>query len=584
MKKIIFLFSAFYLCMTLPTWSQSPLPTFLYSLGLDFNHYSIEQSPQDDSYVIAGTLFHPSGDTEIHLLKIDFNGFVVWEVTANPGFDDRALDVVVEPGSAEIVVVGYTDRISSNPNIYMGRWDAGGGFINDYVININNAGPSFPCAATNIIYSQSTGQYIVGGFWAENFNYPLVAHNYSILFNVDPNLTAVNWVSHFTSSLAETNSSINDILETSTGIVFATGSMGMAGGTESQGVLAMTVDPGSGAMLQNLSFESTNWEHVGVSAVYDDTTDEVWLMSNNSLVHNPQINLIRDVSGSPFVEPSVSYYLEIDNTYGSYNAAGFSLLPHYDHPHDALVATGYFRTKGPSGNDATMWYVEFERYGGGPLSSGLEWMAPSANFHTHGGGLFSTFSGEHPYIFNQEIMVSNLQPSSSTSRYVVLTPSDHSGNYGIDIVPMPGYSDCLDRFNWDPIPHPFNLVNVMDYSSPPNFTTSLGVSSGFNSYQKEWCKVKPREDDENNSQLGISEMMNITISPNPARERISIIMTGGDSSGQLTIRDVAGKLIYQSNVTSNTEYQLDLTNYQPGLYFVQYQNGGTNNFGKFVKQ
>ena len=583
MRKFILLIALFGVFAMTITHGQVPIPTFLSQTGVDFNHYSIEQSPLDDTYVIAGTLFHPSGDTEIHLLKIDFNGILMWEVTSNAGLDDRALDVVVDP-NGDIIVVGYTDAISANQNIYMGKWDMGGGFINDMVININNAGPTFPCAATNIIYSPSTGQYIVGGFWAENFNYPLVAHNYSILFSVDLGLTTVNWVNHFTSTVSETNSSINDILETSTGRIFATGSVGLTGGSESQGVLALIVNPGSGNVIQNLSFESTNSEHVGVSATYDDVSDEIWLMSNNSVVHNPQINLISDVSSAPFLNPAVSYYLELDQTYGSYNAAGFTLLPHYDHPHDVLVAVGYYRTSGPSGNDATLWYIEFERYSGASFSPVHEWMAPSNNFHTHGGGLFSTFSGEHPYIFNQEILVDNLSPSSNTSRYVAIAPSDHTGNYGIEILPMPGYSSCIDEYKRVPKTISFVPINVLDFISPPNFITNMGVSSATSSPQKKWCYIKPKSKNESLVVHESDQVADISLSPNPAGKSVIVDISGISDQGILKIWDVAGHLMETVSLNGNSQKNIHLGGYNPGVYIIQYQDEEHSVFRKLTKK
>ena len=82
-------------------------------------------------------------------------------------------------------------------------------------------------------------------------------------------------------------------------------------------------------------------------------------MSNNSVIHNPQISQIRDVSGGPFI--STEYYLELDATYGQYNAAGFKLAMSPTNPH-TLVAAGLFRTKDDylvNTNSATPWIVEF---------------------------------------------------------------------------------------------------------------------------------------------------------------------------------------------------------------------------------
>ncbi len=575
MRHIIFILTILFL-FTIPLFGQIPNSSLLYQYGLDFNHYSIEQSPLDNSYVIAGTQFN-AGDTRIHVLKLDVNGVLQWEVTSNPGFDDRALDVMVDPNTADVVVAGYTDFLGVE-NIYVGKWDSFGGFIDDVVININHLGSGFPCAATSIMHSSITGNYIIGGFSADVFNYPLGSNNNAILFSLDSSLSGVSWVNRISSGI-EAHSSINDLVETNTGRIFITGSVAnnATGNPGYQGVLAMVVSPGSGIITNNLSFESTNADHVGVSASYDDIADEVWLMSNNSVIHNPQINVIRNVSnpGLATLDPTVSYYLDLDPTRGQTNAAGFTLLPHYDFPNDALVAVGYFRTANPDGSgngDANLWYVEFERNTGSLINPAEQWANSSMNFHAHGGGLFSTFQGEHPYIFNQKIMTDNLNPGPSTSRYVALAPSDDPGVFGITVLPIPGTSSCVSEIDCDPILIGFTPITAQGVSSTVNTMTNLGIS-GMGQLQQEidWCTIQPRSVDLDSKNDNLKEA--IEILPNPTVNWANFRFNSS-SSRTISIVDVKGVLIGEFEAKADS-YKINARDWNPGIYIARIKNKDT---------
>lgn len=560
----------------------------LFDPGSDMNHYSIETTPNGE-YILAGTLFRPGGNQDMHVMRLDANGNQIWSIEMDETDDDRALDLVVDP-NGDIVVVGYIeDPISpTDGDMYIVKLDASGNFMGDLVVDGFHT-----AAATNIIYSNASNTYIVGGYMGEPFQVPMIGC-VSRLLELDMGLSIINNLELSTSYNKHDN--INDIVETPGGY-FITGSMAntVSSPLGGQGVLAVFVDFGFN-VTADLSFESTNHEHVGVSAIYDPAVDEVWLMSNNSIVHNPQITQIVDVSGSPFI--NTEYYLYVDPNYGVPNAAGFKLeMSPYDPT--SLVACGLFRTNNDylgNSNSATPWIVEFER-GSGTTIGAYMWPAPSPNFHTHGGGMFSTFSGEHPYFFNQELMI----PRPDGNGFTIVGPVEEAGNYGIDVITTINLRNpdvpCFEPIDCDPytISHTANPVvddpqSVVD-TSPGYGWPGNGIAEAV------WCeaiydfRIAEENGGAESSNPSSFDMGGITvaISPNPVASSAFIEISGGDLTGhQFVLRNAIGQEMYSSTQLEGNYFsdRIDLSNLPSGIYFLTLsgQDEGVMQVTKLVKQ
>ncbi|MFT5822527.1 MAG: hypothetical protein ACI8ZM_003783 [Crocinitomix sp.] len=559
----------------------------IYEPGSDMNHYSIEAAPNGD-YVLAGTLFRPGGNQDIQVMRLDPNGNILWTVNMDHSPDDRALDVAVDP-FGDIVVVGYIeDLISpSDADLYAVKLDGTGGFIADLQVD------GFHTAAgTNVIYSAQSGTYIVGGYMGEPFQVPMVGCVARIL-ELDLGLNVIN--NQELSTVHMKHASINDIIETSNGY-FITGSMAntVTSPLTGEGVLAVFLDVGL-SVTADLSFESTNSEHVGVSAVYDKNVDEVWLMSNNSVIHNPQISQIKDVSGTPAI--GTEYYLELDPSYGSHNAAGFKLaLSPYNSK--SLVAAGLFRTHNDylgNQNSATPWIVEFKRNSGSQIGAFI-WPAPSPNFHSHGGGLFSTFSGEHPYFFNQELMI----PRPDKRGFTIVGPIEENGDFGIDVVTtidLQKDMPCFEPIKYDPIAitHFDNPV-VVDPQSVLDFMPGYDYPD-MGMKEIVWCKemydYKSSEDTDGEETGAPSSIdMNgakVSVYPNPILNAAFIEISGKDLTGhQFDVRNSLGQVIFSSAVLEGNYYsdRIDLGEFPAGVYFLTLtdNNTGAMEVSKLIKQ
>ncbi len=64
--------------------------------------------------------------------------------------------------------------------------------------------------------------------------------------------------------------------------------------------------------------------------------------------------------------------------------------------------------------------------------------------------------------------------------------------------------------------------------------------------------------------------MDIGLFPNPADENVNILVFGKYKQGRLKVFDFAGKVVMENNLEENTaEEKISITNWRPGIYFIQ---------------
>lgn len=565
--------------------------------GVDFNHYSIETIYTGaGGYICAGTQFEPSGNQNMHILRLDPVGNIVWEYILDETQDDRALDLAVDQVTNNgIVVTGYiTPGASNEPELYVVNLDLGGNFIADQRLTGYTAS-----VGTNVVYSWVTRTWTVGGFHSDPINgYPLTS-NEAILVEFDLGMNIVN--SRRISGFNTNHSSINDIVEIPGDGYFITGSVGVTNGFPnyaSQGVLALKIDYAYNT-LADVSFESVSTEHYGSSVVFDSINDQVCLMSNSSLIHNPQIAVIDNISGTPTI--SASYRLELDPTWGSRNASGFQLRQS-PWSQSSLIASGYFQfyTDGSTNFNAIPWITEFDKATGTPISV-FTWPAPSPNFQAHGGGVLSTWSGVQPYIFNQEILTERVDGIGMT----LIGPRTVAGNYGIDVVTvhqawgMPCYSPYSYVANTQAyvgIPgivsnpgslsgSPLNgsLKNISVSTVGVNCATMLGSSSPL---IDEGVESNDAEFGTTAGIIGEEAAESFEVYPNPFNDGFQIQLEGNDLSGRITVMNAMGQTVFRSGVISGNSFSTNVSseNFSTGVYIVTYTNAnGITKTEKVVK-
>ncbi|MFT5819208.1 MAG: hypothetical protein ACI8ZM_000431 [Crocinitomix sp.] len=556
--------------------------------NFDFNHYSIETLPSaGGGYVCAGTLFG-SGNNNMHIFRTDLSGNMLWEKVIDQSNDDRCLDLAIDPSGA-IIITGYTTPgLANEPELYIAKLSPAGNISGD------NSLSGYPASAgTNVVYSGSTNSYIVGGFYSNTLNgYPLTG-NKALLVEFSASLGLNNYIE--IGGGINQHSSINDIAVTPAGY-FITGSIGISGFGEEQGVLAMMLDNSFG-LIGDVSFESTNTQHAGVSVVFNQVDDAVYLMSNNSNGHNPQITLIKDVTSAPIL--AGEYLLNLDPSWGDYNAAGFQLR---QAPWNAnnLVACGYFKEfPDPNGNSSTTpWITEFDK-GTGANVNCATWPNSAQSFHAHGGGILSTFEDEHPYIYNQEI----LTPRADGQGFVFVGPTRIGARFGIDLVTMhQGWGmPCYNNYNYSVLTAPSVTVPTFVSNLPITDAPVGAVAQNMNSTWLIHCiamasSASPVVDEgsENDSSpygtaAGIitdSEIPSFEIAPNPFSNAFIVSLNGENIDGRISVLNSIGQVVFQSGPINGAFVRTEINSaqFEKGIYIITYSNAyGLQKTEKIVK-
>lgn len=566
-------------------------------IGYDYNHYSIETNMdgEEGAYVCAGTLFNYNGgpmnnemDRDIHVVKLDKFGNILWERIIDESIDDRALDLAIDIED-NIIVTGYVSPNGiGEGELYVVKFNESGVFIADRKFSHNGDAS----AGTNIIYSETNKSYIVGGLNADKIEYPLVG-NKAILLELDLNLNLTGSTTAFNAG-PDRHSSINDIVEITNGY-FVTGSLGndpTLGGLSCspgvQHVLAIFVDSNLNMVSDN-SFSTTNSEHNGVSAVFDKAADKLYLLSNNSWAHNPQITTFSNVTSSP--TRINDYFLELDPGRGPLNPAGFQLRAHLTDSRK-LVAMGYFNTydNATHSDNTSAWHVEFDKDDG--AGNGWIWQAPSPGFQGHGDDVFSTFTGEHPYIFEQEIFTER----EDGQGYVFIAPNSFGGYYGIDLVTT-GYGAIMNCFEplvynsirYENLPcdvHP----NTDGFVYNPTNSSPRYNPTSFNSFTHYYCNSPEFRSSQNASgetigSTSISRLDELESVPNPTSGLVRVNLTGENLTGQLILLNTMGQEVYRSTELSGDYFTtvINLENFEKGIYILQYTNGDQRLIKKLIK-
>lgn len=551
--------------------------TTIHQTGIDHNHYSIE-TLDNCSYAVAGTEFK-TNNNDIHVFAMSETGSVLWEKYIDISPDDRALDIAVD-ADGNLVVVGYY-KVKNRARMYIAKFDASGNLLASRLINKVISAAATNLAATNVIYSAHTNSYIVGGMRSANFAQPLV-NSYATLIELDLNLNYTGKSMDFF-GLAEENSSINDIVELPNGF-FVTGSIDM--GSNTRAALAVFVNDNFG-LVSNQSMYSGNSTHIGVSGVYDSSSDELYLLSNNSGYHNPQIATFGNASGST---PTVinEYVLNISTIQVQENPAGFQLRQSV-FASDQLVAAGYFRTYAFQGNDlypggsdnGTCWVAEFKKSTGVNVNT-LFNTALSPNFYSHGGGLFSTFTAEGPYVFTQEILTNRLDDLG----YAFLAPRELGADFAVDVVStdmVANNSTCLDDIPWSPISITHTSVSV-NLSAPLMTTVArTDVAQNESSSQDVGCNITPKRGEGQADGLIDAETMHVY--PNPTSDQVTVVIPStSEGGGTITIMDALGSLVFSASLNSSQTMNFDLSDQQSGLYFIIYSDNDQRMISKVMKR
>lgn len=531
----------------------------LYFKNNDFNHFSIE-TQEGAGYLIGGTVFDGNGNSDMEIMLMDGSvGTPIWSQTIDLANDERLLDVAIDEVNNYAVITGYIDK-NGQPELYVAQLDLSTG-----VLQADITLTSYPYSAgTNIIYSEQSDSYIVGGFYAGNFSNGLTANkaivlelNTSLVLQFDREITGTSTI----------NSSINDIVEID-GAYFVTGSV-------SQGVLAMTMNAANLTTVSNLSFQSGGSNQIGVSAVYDPDIDGLWLMSNNAGSHHPQITEFRDISTSA---PTLGYEFYLDFN-SSVNAAGFQLMQSTSNP-GHIYAAGHTRL--PL-NGTNTWVTEFT-VDGGIVNTAL-YDVPASSFPAQGGGLFSTFAGQQPYIYNQEIIA----PKFDGYGIAYLAPREFdSKTMCIDLIasnPNILAFDCILDYAYEGKTIGQTAITATNSVAACTLAVFGGNSQDSDIQIEEFCNAHEPFSKTRNAHHE-SEIAT-EVYPNPSNDQFQLTVTDAQMK-RFIVHNTLGEVISMTNVQleegAQGNFVINLTDQPDGIYFVTLLGDETQRTMKIVKQ
>lgn len=196
--------------------------------------------------------------------------------------------------------------------------------------------------------------------------------------------------------------------------------------------------------------------------------------------------------------------------------------------------------------------------------------------------MFSTFQGEAPYIYEQEMLTYD----ANMNGYVYVGPNELiASNYGLSIVSStnaPGASSCLTNINYTEYGIGEVMIGASDLNPGPNQNPPNAGTSNFQDPYKDYCQVNYKHGGVEEAELTIETF---NVSPNPFNDFVNISIPGEILDGDLTIMNSVGAVVYQQgNLNGEAlQFQVDLSEQSAGFYFVTVRNGDQISTEKLIR-
>jgi hypothetical protein len=148
--------------------------------------------------------------------------------------------------------------------------------------------------------------------------------------------------------------------------------------------------------------------------------------------------------------------------------------------------------------------------------------------------------------------------------------TDANGNYSFSNLPIGKYTVHPDDINYATTPLTFNLTtaqpvrNSMDFKEYANPMVIIPEPAGV----ADRHSIQP-----------------FSIAPNPATDVINIVWGSlTNDMATINITDINGKRVYRSEVKMDANTAINISNIQPGLYFMNVQTQTGSNTQKLLIQ
>lgn len=554
-----------------------------------FVHNSIAKSQIGSNfYAVASTVDDGAGNTSIYVSKIDANGVLVWEKEVNTGgLNAKALDVLVD-NTDEILVVGYIE--SGHRDLYVAKFSTTGTLLVDYsMLQGNNVG-------TCIIQSQFSNNYYIGGYlYDTELPYDMVGT--AFLLELDNTLGFSHWQREYSGS--NVNNTISEILELPNQNLFITGSIGQ--NQTGQSILAAIVDPlSSGAFVSggNLGFNVAQDYSLGASAVYDASTDEIWLLLNAGVDSRPIIASIDNATTStPFLSTTARELIIPNSPGDNYLAYDMILSPVYP---NGLSIFGYKDYTTLASSEFGIWAVDVDRTSGAMNTDLKAWDPIGTNtisIEYQGGSVLGLFSNVNPatapYFHSPSMAVED----HGGNRFVLLGMDDRTGFTEYDVM---SFNNDVDQFSSNCLselkPH-MVLINTFPTTINDELISYPDLFPGWTdlatiSNPLVYCNIAPFVPSVRSSgnTTSTSEKDNVIVPksavkvyPNPTQAIVNLKLEGKSNLSSITVINNLGKVVYSKSVVNELKVtEIDMSNFSNGIYFVRITDSENSTFTERV--
>lgn len=567
------------------------------------NIVTVDDASFGPGYLLAATSMS-SGVPSPELTRIDAAGGVLWKrtysITGTSNFRLTDAEIVEYGGTDHYLLTGSVVTSSGQNDLFLMIVDLSGAHVASQLFDIGNYSHS---VGLNCIQS-TNGTYAVVGMShsGSTTSSSIYDNRETIVLLVDQTLATFQTISLNTPSISTLWGPVDydmgeTIVETSTPErFFITGKVNGPQSSPAYGAAMSSVvlgDPMTAISVVWDNHISLSHDAVGADAVYYAPTSEVWLLSNNSASHMPNVTIIDEATGS--ITDQADFFHSTASSVYDLDHYGFDL--HLEPLANSIIINIVGWHISPSGNTVDP-FILHTNYNSGLFSNAPLYFYNFANTNYDN---FFEDSYLAPFFLKQ---MPNFTPTLSDTRHSIT----NSGGYsilgiegttspytrkliGVDqggIAGNPPTTCTLPQgvpFNTVANPTPSTLSSTFSSSigttGAPSLPTVSMVSATLVSTPCNAINFGPNEalSIESNE----SEANRLKLFPNPAKDHLSIsgIIEG---NAYLALTDLNGKRVLEYTGNVSETHDINISALDKGIYFLQVTQGEQTRAMKFVKE
>lgn len=545
-----------------------------YQNDKDHNHFSVVEFENED-FIVAGTLYEQGSliNTTFGVRRFDNTGSLIWqqEYFLNNAYDARCFDATLSgtPDEPTVAITGYIQQKESSPRTtYVMILDANNGSLVDYQeYSISNYEQA---TGLDILYLAEQKAYYVAGYQAEDI-LDVSGDKIGYVMSLDPSLN-VNWVNYITSPTQSVDRNMaNNLTDLNGKGLFMTGSVNNGSGTIS--TLKVLLDY-SGGVIWDLTSVSTNSHECGVDAVYNPDRDQLFVLSNNSVVHTFELQRIDNAStaGASIGMAGSNNLLSVLNS----NVEGFSLA--FDPNSDkSLIVAGMIRSM-PGATVNTPTFIANVDMSSFAVNELIYIESNNAGYRDHDHDMFQAFFGQQAIINYPDIL--GVFPSN-----FVILGYEGIGGYSLSVTRTdatghtPSSKECEVTVEAEPINiEPERTESIVEKQSAENRRLEANYEElNYNVYVDcEPLELKAKPQVTSIAQT-TSSSDGFIVYPNPASSNLQIGLpqSGKTMEVSVSLIDPMGRVVINEtgNYASGSVAQFNVSNLPEGVYFLSVDAG-----------